>query len=254
MSDLKTTVVIIEKNAAELKELLLLLKKNSNFSILGTATAGTKGISLITNLAPQIAFINVDLQDINGLDFVRVLHHRNIFPEIVFTANNTHYAYESMELQPLDFMVKPIKKETIENMFTQLKYKQKKNELLRKMDVFTKSNSVAPKRMFSQKKGIVILELEEILYVKASLTDSILILTSGEEIVLKTSFSETFQTINHSDFVRVNRSYCINSNYLRKIDKRNLKCIMHYKGEIWEVPASKNTIAQLEKTNTFPIY
>ena len=254
MPDLKTTVVIIEKSPNELKELQSLLKKDGNFSIRGTATAGTKGITLITNLAPQLVFVNVDLQDISGLEFVRILHSRNIFPEIVFTASDAACAYDSLKLEPLDFMVKPIQKETIENMYTQLKYKQKKNELRRKIDVFTKSYSVVPKRMFNEKKGIIILELEEIVFIKASLTSSVLTLTSGEEIVVKTSFNQTLETINNTDFVRVNRSFCININYLRKIDKRNLKCIMNYNEKIWEVPASKNTITHLEKLNTFPFY
>jgi two-component system LytT family response regulator len=108
--------------------------------------------------------------------------------------------------------------------------------------------------MFNEKKGIIILELEEIVFIKASLTSSVLTLTSGEEIVVKTSFNQTLETINNTDFVRVNRSFCININYLRKIDKRNLKCIMNYNEKIWEVPASKNTITHLEKLNTFPFY
>ena len=254
MLDLKIATILIENNQKDLKELQSLLKKTGALSIVGVATTGKKGISMITNFAPQLVFIDVDLQDINGLEFARVLHNRNIFPEIVFMAENANYAYEALQLEPLDFLIKPYKKEDISDLINRLKRKLQNKELMRKMDFFTKSNSVLPKRMFKQKTGIVIIEIEEIVFIKASLTVSVLTLRSGKEVTLNTGLTQTIEIINNEDFIRINRSYCINRNYLRKIDKRNLKCNMYFEGKSWEVPASKNTIGQLEKLNVFPIY
>ena len=250
----KLNTVLIEKNQAELKGLQSHLKKNHGLSIVGSTTQGNTGFSLITNYAPQLVFINVELPDINGLEFVRILYNRNIFPEIVFTADNEHFAYDSLILEPLDFLVKPIKTEDLDNMLIRLKHKLKKKELMRKMDVFTKSNEVRPKRIFKEKSGIYILELSEIVFVKALLTHSILTLVTGNEIVLKTSMNQTLEIINNEDFIRTNRSYCINRNYLRRIDRQKLKCDLHFEDHSWEVPASKNTVRQLEKLNSFPVY
>ena len=110
------------------------------------------------------------------------------------------------------------------------------------------------KRTFLQKNGIIILLLEEIIFIRAELTNTVLMLTSGEEIILKTGITQTLETVNNHDFIRINRSYCINKNYLRKVDIRNIKCLMYFEGTSWEVPASKNTMGQLEKLNVSPIY
>ncbi len=254
MLDLKINTVIIESDQKKLKELQSLLKKTIFFSIVGTATNGKRGFSLITNLAPQVVFIDVDLQDINGLEFVRILHNRNIFPEIVFVADNTNLAFDSLPLEPLDFLERPFQKEIIFNLIKRLKSKLKKNELMRKMEIFTKSHSVSPKRTFKQKSGIIIVEIEEIVFVKASLTNSVLTLRNGDETVLKNNLNQTCETIHSDDFIRINRSYCINRNYLQKIDKQNLNCFLQYGKNTWEVPASKNTIRLLEKLNVFSSY
>jgi len=254
MPDHKINTVLIDKNQTGLKELQSLLKKTGNISVTGTATTGKEGISLIINSAPQLAFINVDLQDIDGLEFVRILHNRNIFPEIVFTADDNYLAYESLQLEPFDFLIKPVKKEDIISLLSRLNQKYKKEEFMRKMDVFTKSNSVYPKRIFRQKTGIILLELSEIVFIKASLAFSVLTLVTGQEVPLKTTLAQTMETINKKDFIRINRSYCINRNYLQKIDRRNLKYLMQYEDKLWEVPASKNTIAQLEKLSVYPIH
>jgi len=253
MLDNKITTVLIEKNQKDLKELQSIIKKSGYLSLIGNASTGQKAYSIIANYAPQLVIINVDLQDISGLEFVRILHNRNIFPEVIFTADDPHLAYDAMEFEPLDYMVKPFKKEDFANLAERLKNKLKKRELFRKMDLFTKANSITPKRVFRQKTGIVIIELNEIVYIKASLTNSELILNSGEKVSLKTSLNQTIESIDHENFVRTNRSYCINRDYLQKIDKTQLKCILHMDGKIWEVPVSKNTIGQLEKISVYPV-
>lgn len=254
MLEHKITTVIIETNPEELKKLNSRLKKTAEFSVVGKATTGKQGISLIHNFAPQLIFVNVDLQDINGLEFVKILHTRNIFPEIVFVADNDKFAYESLPLEPLDFLIKPFKTEEIKQIIERLTLKLEKEELMRKMDYYAKSHSISTKRIFKQKKGIIILMLEEIIFCKAELTTTQLTLKNGEKVPLKTGLSKTLETINNKKFLKVNRSYFINRNFLRKIDKKNSKCILYSEGKTWEVPASKGAIKRLDMLNTYPIY
>ena len=254
MLNIKINTVIIGKDQSEVDELLLILKNFEELSIVGTAAKGNQGISIITNFAPELVFVNVNLQDVNGLEFVRVLQSRNIFPEFVFIALDSNFAYESMSLGPLDYLIKPIDNELIQQLLTRLKLNLRKKELIRKMDVFANSQSVLAKRVFNQKGGIIVLNLEEIVFCKAEGTATIIMLKSDEQVSLKSGISETLETINSEDFIRIGRSYFINRNFLRKIDKRSYKCQMYFEGKSWEVPASKNTINQLEKLNVYPVY
>lgn len=247
MLEQRISTVVVEKNKQALSLLLNILKKHEAFEIEGAATTGANGVSLIANHAPQLAIINTELQDIDGLELARVLRNRNISTEIVFTSDSADLVFESLPLEPLDFLVNPFAETEIPEMLARLKKRLKKNELIRKMEIYAKSQSIVPKRKFVQKGGILILTLREILFFRADLSSTILTLTGGEEVKIKTNITQTLETVNNEDFLRINRSYCINKNYLRQIDKRNFSVTLYDQGKTWEVPASKNTIGWLEK-------
>lgn len=254
MLELKISTIIIEKDLEALNKTYAVLKDYSEFSIVAKAASAKQGLSLSTSVVPQLVFVNVNLADTNGLELIRTLYTRNIHPYVVFIDENSSYAFDSLELEPFDFFVLPLEPKLISEMIIRLKQKLKKDELMRKMDIFTKMQTVAPKRIFHQKKGIIILQLKEIVFCKSERTSTHIKLRSGENIILKTNITETFEIINDTDFIRTGRSFFINRTYLRKIDKKSLKCILYYHGKIWEVPISRNTMGIMEKLNVKPIY
>lgn len=253
MLNQKITTVVVSKDRTELKKMVLKLNGFDVFSIVGQASNLSQAVFLVTNFIPELVFVCVDLDIGSGLEVVRALRARNIFSEFIFVSDNADLAYESLQLEPMDYLIKPIDSALIQEMLVRLKMKLKKKELFRKMDVFAKANEVVIKRVFKHKRGIIILFLEEIVFCKAELTAAVLTLKSGEIVRLKGGINETLETINSENFIRIGRSYGINRNYLRKIDKRNCKCRLSFNGKEWEIPISKNSIVQLEKFNFFPI-
>lgn len=254
MLDLKIRTLVIEKDEHALGKTLAVLQNVSQISVVGKATSGNMGFTLGNRIIPQLVFINVDLPDVNGIEFVRMLRNKNINPEIVFLANDSTCIFESLPLEPFDFFVTPLNKDLLSQMIDRLIVKYKKRELIRKMDLFVKSLMGATKRIFPQKKGIIVIALDEIIFCKAELTCSKLQLSNGEDVLIKMRLKDTLETLNKSDFIRTGRSYFINRNYLRKIDKKHLKCVLSHLGQNWEVPVSKSTIGILEKLNSQPIY
>lgn len=254
MLELKISTLIIEKDKEALNKTFSVLKEFNELSIVAKATSAKQALTLGSTLVPQLIFINVDLPDINGLEFIRMLRKRNIFPYVVFISENINDAFDALELEPFDYLLQPLDFDLIKNMLVRLKQNLTKDELMRKMDSYVKMQTVEPKRVFHQRKGIIILRLEEIISCKAKLTSTSIKLRSGESIVVKSKIGETFEIINHSDFIRTGRSYFINRTYLRKIDKKKLKCMLYFDGKTWDVPVSKNTVSMLEKLNVDPIY
>lgn len=250
----KISVLIIDKDKTSVSAIADVLAKFSELDVVGKATSAKQGMNLGNQLVPQLLVINVDLPDTNGLKFVKELQNKGINVEVVFVSENERMAYSAMELEPLDYMILPFEKETVEKMILRFKYKMKRNELYRKMNEFIRSQESSESRVFFQKKGIIVLHPEEIIFGKAQLTSSLLKLVHGEDVLLKTKFGDTLEILNSPEILRIGRSYFINRNYLWKIDKKKLRCIMYYEGKTWEVPASKAAISSLEKLNAQPIY
>lgn len=254
MLENKISTVIFEEDNGQLNQLLQILSKQNEIEVSATTSSCVKLKDLISNTIPHLLILDVKTNDFCAFHLLRSLKNKNILPEIVFLANNESLAYDSMEFQPLDFILKPIQENEVLEMTNRLKLKLKKKELIRKMDIYEKLSTGSNKKVFKQKNGIILLHPEEIVFCKANLSNTILNLANSKKEKCSTGMKETFEIINSDDFVKINRSYFINLRFLRKIDKKRRKCILASNGKTWEVPASKNITDRLEKLNTFLIY
>jgi two-component system LytT family response regulator len=254
MLDKKITTVILHHNQKKLAAFSSLLKKKFDLIVLGETISSEEGLNLICNFLPQLVFVHVDLDNKQGFELVDSMQEKYITSEIVFIANNELKAFESMEYRPLDFLVEPVSDEEIKNMLMHLKMKLKKLDLLKRMNMFAVENAVVAKKVLQIKGGIFLVKPEEVILCKAEQSNSSVTLISGESVLLKTSLTETVETINNLDIVKVSRSYFINRNFLRKVERKRNRCILYCKGESYDIPASRIAIQQLENWNTKPIY
>lgn len=249
----KITAVVLAASSSKLQSLTTLLNEVPEIVLTGKSTNIGQGLSLICNNLIQMVFVNLELSDAHGFELVHELHKRNLYPDVIFIAEDSHLAYESLPLKPFDFLTAPVEKQDVLEMLKRYKLKVKQKILDNKIDFLAKNFDPDTKRTFKYKNGIIVLQLDEILICKSSRSKTILILKNGEEIKLSTGINETVETINHDHFVKSSRSCWINRNYLRKIDKRRKKCIIYNDGKSWEVPVSRNSVQYFEKLITYPV-
>ncbi len=249
----KITAVVLEESNSKLQNIVSILSEVPELYLTGKGTTLEQGFSLICNHLPKMVFVNWELSDSSGFELVRRLHNRNLYPEIIFIAAERYLAFETLPLKPFDFLTEPVEKEDVVAMMERYKLKLKKNTLNNKINYLAKNFDLDSKRTFRYKNGVIVLQLDEILICQPNRSKAILILKNGEEVKLSMSVKETIQTINHDSFVKCSRSYWINRNYLRKIDKRRKKCIIHSGQKSWEVPVSRDSIQYFEELITFPV-
>ena len=68
---------------------------------------------LNTNEIFDIVFLDYQMPGIDGLDVARKLRLKNIVCNIVFVTNYPHFVFESFEVQPYRFFVKPLLEEQL---------------------------------------------------------------------------------------------------------------------------------------------
>lgn len=254
MLEQRIPTLIVSHSDQELKKIMSVFGKIPELALMEGATGLDQALSLISSYVPDLVVTDVNLKDCDGIEFVQRLFQRNIYPEIVFVAPDESLAYDVLQIKPLDFLLKPVREEDINQMVERLIYRQKREELKRKMDIYVRFQDGTIKRAFYQKKGIVVLFLNEIVFCKSERSRTVLTLINNEKVHLKTNVAETMETINNQLFFKISRSYCINRSYLRKIDKKKSKCLLYYEGLSWEIPASRNIINRLESLYTKPMY
>lgn len=133
----------------------------------------------------------------NGLQVAELIKGK----KIIFTTAYKEYAAEAFDLNVVDYVRKPIKKERLQQAF----------EKAEKLIIETEKNSFFE---WNTNLGKTVILTNEIVYIKTSEIDSRdkdVILKSGSEIILKNlSFKHLSELLPQKYFVQINKKEMVN--------------------------------------------
>ncbi len=112
----KTSLVIIDDHPLFRQGVEDLLRLEADFEILGIASTGEEGLSLIRHYCPQIGIIDVNLPDLNGLMVVKMVHQEHLATRMilltayddlvqkVYAFQAGAWGYCTKDIQPVDLV------------------------------------------------------------------------------------------------------------------------------------------------------
>ena len=102
------TILIIDDHEATLTSLRVLLRRQG--WRVETASGGREGLERLLSTAPDLALIDLDMDDLDGLSLISQLRERMIPPPCVMISaeNSVPAAVEAMRIGARDFLVKPL--------------------------------------------------------------------------------------------------------------------------------------------------
>jgi len=90
----------------------------------GRAANGLDALRLIDELAPDVAFLDIQMPGLNGLQLAERLAAdaagASGAPRVVFTTAHEHYALQAFEHAAFDYLLKPIRRERLERTVARL--------------------------------------------------------------------------------------------------------------------------------------
>jgi two-component system LytT family response regulator len=104
MDKIKTLIVDDEYQAR--KGLRALLAAEPDIEVISECSNGQQAIDEIRQLAPDLAFLDVQMPDKNGFDVLAALDHERA-PALVFITAYDQYALKAFEFSALDYLLKP---------------------------------------------------------------------------------------------------------------------------------------------------
>lgn len=156
----------------------------------------------------------------DGFQFIRKLTNKN-FPVVITTAYN-QYALKAIKSQALDYLLKPIDTDDLEETIAKIKKFNNNNFSVEKLEmVLLNYNSRAiHKRITLNTDGkLLFLESDEILYAESDGNYSTIFLTDGQKIVLTKKLKEVNELLPSDSFFRIHNSYIINLNKIKEFLK-----------------------------------
>lgn len=102
------TILIDDENPA-IAKLKSLLKPYNEYEVCGEFTDANQALEHIRDLSPQVAFIDIAMPGMNGMELATALHKelgRKIY--IVFVTAHDEYALQAFDLWATDYLLKPV--------------------------------------------------------------------------------------------------------------------------------------------------
>lgn len=234
--------VIIEDEPEALNLLQSLLTVNGLARVTGSATDPYQAVGLISSLNPDIVFLDIKMPGKSGFDILDDLNRMNINqPFIVFTTAYEEYAIRAFEYAAFDYLLKPVEPgrlyETVQRCMDRDIQREKQKSIL-----LAESHK---KLLFRNVSGFVIIDPDEIVYIEADGNYSIFHLEADKTETVTSLLHKIEIQLPELKFFRISRSAIINTSFLKKVNTKQLQCLL-VKGQTeFRVDISREKINEL---------
>lgn len=208
-------VYIVDDEPLARDELKYLLTQSKRIEIVGEAESFEEAMIQIPNQRPDLAFLDIELGEDNGLQLAEQLHalHPNL--TIVFATAYDEYALQAFELNALDYILKPFDEDRIHQMLDKINKIQK----IGKKDTLpspTFSVHKLGKIAVQAADRIILIDSTSIMYVESS-EGKCTINTTESEYKINETLVLLEKKLNLAPFIRVHRSFIVNINHITEI-------------------------------------
>jgi DNA-binding LytR/AlgR family response regulator len=247
MNEIKA--IIIDDDSSARNILKHYLKVCKNVEVVGSMADTASGLEVIDDQKPNVIFLDINMPNENGLDFAKRLREQESDVQIVFTTAYKKYAVSAFDIKPVDYLVKPFGIDEVFNVLSKINKIIKKQE--KQGDEGFWGSVVTNKFKFKTLSGYVFLYPNEICYVLTQKGNIKLFLCDGSIIRVLGLMNEIDSMLTPNNFIRINRSVLLNTQYIYSINKKNQECIVkcnnreenfHLKNEIMEFIINNDTI------------
>lgn len=253
MSDKEIRAVIIDDNEDAISLLEIYLQAFDEIEVLDSTTNPQKGVKIIKKLLPDVVFLDIDMPEMNGLEVGQILLESDIKTEVVFTTAHSQYAFNALNIKPLDYLIKPFGPADIISVINRFKNKVKNEEFERRMDFFMRTNRVIPKIKLNTRTGIVLINPDDVMLIRSEANYCKIYLKDGREEFIMHNIAKVVELLDSPNILKANRSAYLNSHYLKRIAKRKRLCLLQHKDVVLEESINRASLIYFEKLNCFPI-
>lgn len=208
---MKLKCLIVDDEHIARKILSDYVRKVPELELVASCNSALQAINYIKNDTIDVLFLDIQMPDLTGLDFLKILPNR---PATILTTAYSEYAVQSYELDVMDYLVKPID-------FNRFYKAIAKVISLKDPKVDYPTNTSIPqhtdKLFIKADSKIISVAFHEIVLINGQGPYVQLITINGRKIMSLQSMSK-LEELLPSNFHRIHRSHIVNIDHIDSID------------------------------------
>ena len=207
--------IIVDDEPLAREAIELLVEETNQLKLIGTFNSAIAAAKFIEEHPVDLIFLDIQMPQVTGLEFARTIPKSTL---VIFTTAFAEYALDSYEVDAVDYLVKPVESErfhmAVEKAasYHSLLMKEEK-EVIQDIEndyIFVKSD----RRYFK-------VNLKDILFVEG-LKDYVIIQLDDQRIITRMNLKTMHEQLPKSIFLRVNKSYIINTSKIDSFDNNDI--------------------------------
>lgn len=223
----KYKVVIVDDDEVALENLSFELKKDTRFSLEGTARNGKQGKKQIAKVQPDLLFLDVEMPDTTGMEMLQEMRDSVSWNmRVVFYTAYDKYMIQAIREAAFDYMLKPFEEQDLKDILARF-VKQVEAGQRVSLPVGLPLHTGQTFIVFTPTNDMRALRPAEIGFFRycSDRKQWEVILSNQPPLVLRRGMIAEQITQYSPSFVQIHQSYIINIDYLMII--KDSKCILY---------------------------
>jgi len=210
-------VFIVDDEVHAQEALKAVLQEDApEFTILGTAQTVKEAYEGISRLRPDVVFLDIELQKEVGFDLLTMSFEYRF--EVVFVTAYDRYSLEAFKSNALSYLLKPIRFSEFSRIKQRILQVVGQSTPTPAEDVESAS-TLRDRVSIPTGTRVEFLEVDDIVMIQADRSYCQVHLYGGETKTISKPLAYVAQQIESDDFLRVHRSYLVNTRYIQAWDK-----------------------------------
>jgi DNA-binding LytR/AlgR family response regulator len=206
--------MIIDDEQPAINVLKKYISQLPDLKLIATETNPLLGIEIIKSEKPELVFLDIQMDEMNGLEVMKIIHN---ISKVIFCTAYSEFAVTSYELDAIDYLMKPIDF----NRFVKAVQRVTDN-ISQKPSVFTElilNDYIFVKT--GQRGKMLKIDLDDIDYVEA-MSNYIAFHWGGQKTLAYLTMKELEERLPSGSFIRIHKSYIVALKQISSMENNEL--------------------------------
>ncbi|MCB0282137.1 MAG: response regulator [Calditrichaeota bacterium] len=214
--------IIVDDEPLARKGIRFFLQNQQDFEIIAECEDGLEAIEKIETSKPDLAFLDIQMPEIDGFDVLNNLHPESI-PFVVFVTAYDQFALKAFQAHAVDYILKPIHEEQFYKALQRIRLLVKaKDEPQQISNVSTLLKEIQAKPkvikrfIVREKNKLIIVPVEQVDVLEAK-GDYITLKGFDKKYIIRETLINLDRNLDPAHFVRVNRSTILRLTLIKEL-------------------------------------
>jgi two-component system LytT family response regulator len=195
--------VAIDDEPLAVKKIAGYIGKIPFLELVAECRSASEAMSVLSENDVQLLFIDINMPDISGMDFVKSLANK---PYIVFTTAYSEYAVEGFQVEAVDYLLKPISFSNFLKAANKVKNLIDLSSTSQKESLRATANHLFVKSEYK----LIRIELDDIKYIESQHEYIKIHLINSNPVMTQVSLKSIGEQLPSDRFMQVHRSFIVN--------------------------------------------